>query len=201
MTIPHLVAQPPGAGRPQCDWCELDAAAKRERVLDAAGELFAREGLDASMPAVAAAAGAGVASVYRQFRSKHELLAALVALRLDRIGGAAREANASGGDRWTALTEMLHSLVERQPVDDLLGEARMLVAEHPDVIVATDRASAAIDELLRAARAEGRLRSDATALDLKLLFAATRSAKQVSPASWPRMLELLIDSLDTTVQQ
>jgi AcrR family transcriptional regulator len=201
MTIPLLGTQPSEADQPRCDWCDLDPAAKRERVLDAASELFAREGLDASMPAVAAVAGAGVASVYRQFPSKHELLAALVALRLDRIAGAAREANASGGERWTALTEMLHSLVERQPVDDLLGEARMLVAEHPDVIAATDRATAAIDELLQAARAEGRLRPDATTLDLKLLFAATRSAKQVSPASWPRMLELLIDSLDTTAHQ
>jgi AcrR family transcriptional regulator len=204
MTIPlsaqalSLTAPTPGfTARAQCDWCELDGVGKRERVLDAAGELFASQGLDASMPAVAAAAGAGVASVYRQFPSKHELLAALVASRLDRIAAAAGEANASGGERWTALTEMLHSLVERQPVDDLLGQARVLVAEHPQVIAATDRATDAIEELLEAARAEGRLRADATTLDLKLLFAATRAAKEVSPASGPRMLELLIDSLDT----
>jgi AcrR family transcriptional regulator len=201
MTIPHPGPEPEPATRSECEWCELDAAGKHERVLDAAGELFARQGLDASMPAVAAAAGAGVASVYRQFPSKYELLAALVASRLDRIAAAAREANASGGERWTALTEMLHSLVERQPVDDLLGEARMVVAEHTDVISATDRATDAIEELLEAARAEGRLRADATTLDLELLFAATRAAKEVAPASWPRMLELLIDSLDTAADQ
>jgi AcrR family transcriptional regulator len=201
MTIPDLRPTPSSGDLPDCDWCALEPAAKRERVLDTAGELFARAGLDASMPQVAAAAGAGVASVYRQFPSKRELIAALVALRLDQIAAAALEATASHGDRWTALTEMLHSLVERQHVDDLLIEARMLVAEHPDVIAATDRASAAMEELLVAARAEGRLRADATTLDLRLVFAATRAAKQVAPAAWARMLELLIDSLDTTAHQ
>jgi len=53
--------------------------------------------------------------------------------------------------------------------------------------------------LLDAARAEGSLRADATTLDLKLLFAATRAAKQLEPDAWPRMLELLIDSLRRTV--
>jgi hypothetical protein len=51
--------------------------------------------------------------------------------------------------------------------------------------------------MLAAARAEGRLRPDATALDLRLLFAATRAAKRVEPEQWPRMLELMIDALDT----
>jgi AcrR family transcriptional regulator len=201
MTIPLLRPQPVRADVLECDWSALEPAAKRERLLDAAGELFAREGLDASMPAVAAAAGAGVASVYRQFPSKRELIAALVCVRLDRIAAAAREATASYGDRWTALTEMLHSLVDRQRVDDLLGEARMLVAEHSDVIAATERASAALEELLDAARAEGRLRADATTLDLRLVFAATRAAREVAPMAWTRMLELLIDSLDTAAHQ
>ena len=47
------------------------------------------------------------------------------------------------------------------------------------------------------ARAEGRLRGDATTLDLRLLFAATRAAKQAEPEQWPRMLELMIDALDS----
>jgi AcrR family transcriptional regulator len=201
MTIPALSSPPHRAEVFECDWCTLEPAAKRERVLDAAGELFAREGLDAPMPLVAAAAGAGVASVYRQFPSKYELIAALVALRLDHIAAAALAATASREDRWTALTEMLRSLVERQRVDDLLGEARMLVAGHPDVIAATERATAALDELLDAARAEGRLRADATTLDLRLVFAATRAAREVAPAAWTRMLELLIDSLDAAAHQ
>jgi AcrR family transcriptional regulator len=179
------------------DWAQLDADAKRERLLCAAGLVFSRDGLGAPMPDVAAEAGAGVASVYRQFRSKHELLAALVIRRLDQITEAAGAAARRDGDRWSALTDMLWTIVERQSGDDFLGEAWLIVHEHVDVLAAADRATGALGELLDAARDEGRLRSDATTLDLRLLFAATRAAKQVEPEAWQRMLALLIDALDT----
>src|ERR1019366_4501979 len=178
-------------------WSDLGPAEKRARLLGAAGEVFAREGLDAPMPAIAVAAGAGVASVYRQFPSKHELLAALVARRFEQAADAAEQAALRDGDRWSALTEMLHALVEHQWADDFLGEARIAVSEHPDVIVAAEHAATSIEALLCDARAEGRLRADATTLDLRLLFAATRAAKRVEPEAWPRMLELMIDALDS----
>jgi AcrR family transcriptional regulator len=181
---------------PSRAWSSLDATAKRERLLCAAGRVFARDGLDAAMPTVAAEAGAGVASLYRQFPSKHELLAALVVRRLEQIADAAEEATAREGDHWTALTEMLWTIVDRTSGDDFLGEARILVAEHPEVAAAPDRATDALERLMAAARAEGRLRADATTLDLRLLFAATRAAKQVEPEAWRRMLALLIDALD-----
>ena len=95
---------------PELEWAQLDADAKRERLLCAAGRVFSRDGLDAPMPAVATEAGAGVASVYRQFPSKHELLAAVVIRRLEQIQEAAGAAAATEGDRWTALTEMLWTI-------------------------------------------------------------------------------------------
>jgi AcrR family transcriptional regulator len=196
MTIPAREAGVRGETA-DSPWAALDPAAKRERLLAVAGRLFAGEGLDTSMPAVAAAVGAGVGSVYRQFPSKHELLAALVIRRLDQITDAATEAAAREGDHWTALTEMLWTIVGRQQFDDFLGEARVAVEDHPDVQSAIKRAAAAIDELLAAARAEGRLRPDADTGDLRLLFMATRAAKRIEPGAWPRMLQLLIDSLDT----
>lgn len=175
-------------------WTALDVDRQRERLLYAAAQVFAQHGLDAPMSEVAAAAGVGVASVYRRFASKRELVAALVVLRLDQAAAAARAAGRRSGDRWSALTAMLRTVVERQ--DDFLGEARAEVVDHPDVIAATERAGRALDNLLDAARAEGRLRQDATTLDLRLLFAATRAAQQVEPEHWPRMLELMIDALD-----
>ena len=175
---------------------KLDPAAKRERLMSAAAQVFATDGLDASMPAIAAAAGAGVASVYRQFPSKHELIAALVVRRLDQIADEAAIAHASDGNRWSALVAMLWKIVERQAYDDFLGEARVVVVDHVEVQLATERAMAALDQLLADARAEGRLRADATDLDLRLLFAATRASKQVEPAAWRRTLELFIDALE-----
>ncbi|MDQ6775409.1 MAG: TetR/AcrR family transcriptional regulator [Actinomycetota bacterium] len=178
-------------------WADLAPEAKRARLLKAAGEVFARDGLDTSMPIVAAAAGAGIGSVYRQFPSKQELIAELVSGRLDQIAEGARQAGAREGDRWAALTEMLWRLVERNSCDDFFGEAMLTVSDHPAVIAAHERASEALNQLLIDTRAEGRLRSDSTPVDLRLLFAATRAAKQVEPTAWRRMLELLIDALDT----
>jgi AcrR family transcriptional regulator len=202
MIIPASETEAPAAlapGEPtaatEC-WTTLDSEAKRERLLQAAGEVFASHGLDTPMSDVADAAGAGVASVYRLFPSKRELLAALVVRRLEQIVEAARDACLSDGDRWTALTSMLHRLVERQSADNFLGTARQEVADHPDVADALQRASEALEHVLQAARAEGRLRSDATSLDLRLLFAATRAARQVEPEHWPRVLTLMIDALE-----
>ena len=181
----------------QACWSALTPEAKKERLLSAAGEVFAARGLDTPMSEVACAAGAGVASIYRRFPSKQELLAALVVRRMDQITAALLEAEASPGSRFGALTRTLRSLVHGQSADDLLGDARVIVAGHPDVEAATDRTTDAIERLLCAARAEGRLRSDATTLDVRLLFAATRAAKRIEPGRWPRMLELMLDALET----
>jgi AcrR family transcriptional regulator len=176
-------------------WSALDAREKRARLLRAAGEVFAREGLHAPMPAVAAAAGAGVGSVYRQFPSKRDLLAALVVERLQETERGANAALAGEEDRWSALTGLLWMLAERQAADDVLGEAMATVSEHPAVTEAMEATVMSLERLLAAARAEGKLRADATTLDLRLLFAATRAAGQLEAGAWRRMLELGIDAL------
>ena len=182
---------------PVACWSDLDTDEKRGRLLRAAGEVFARDGLDAPMPAIAAAAGAGIGSVYRQFPSKRDLLAALVAERLADTEARARAALASDDGAWSALTGLLWALAERQAADDVLGEAMATVSEHPSVRRALASALAALEQLLAAARAEGRLRSDASTLDLRLLFAATRAAGELEPGAWRRMLELTIAALES----
>jgi AcrR family transcriptional regulator len=178
-------------------WADLGAAEKRDRLLAAAGEVFARDGIDAPIPAVAAAAGAGIGSVYRQFPSKHDLLAALVGERLTEARQEAEAALSSSAGPWAALTGLLWTLAERQAADDVLGEAMATVSEHPEVKEARARTTAALESLLAAARAEGRLRQDATTLDLRLIFAAIRAGAQVEPEGWRRMLELGIDALES----
>jgi AcrR family transcriptional regulator len=177
-------------------WSELGVAGKRERLLRAAGKVFARDGIDAPMPAVAAAAGAGIGSVYRQFPAKRDLLAALVVERLEETTSGADAALDGDGDRWTALTGLLWRLAERQAGDDVLGEAMVTVSTHPEVQRALGDTIQALEHLLDAARAEGRLRVDVTTLDLRLLFAATRAAKQLEAEAWRRMLELGIRALE-----
>lgn len=188
MTIPVAAAT---------SWAGLDAAGKRAKLLRAASEAFARSGLEAPMPEIAAAAGAGIGSVYRQFPSKRTLLAALVIERLEDARGDAEAALVSPAGPWVSLVAMLQDHAERQVGDDVFAEALACLATDPDVGRARAATNAAWERLLAAGRAEGRLRPDATTDDLRLLFAATRAAAQLESGAWRRMLELGIDALDT----
>ncbi len=180
---------------PATGWSELDTAAKRARLLAAAGEVFARDGLEAPMPAIAAAAGAGIGSVYRQFPAKRDLLAALVVERHEVVEAEVEVALASPLGPWAALSTLLWAIAERQTADDVLAEAMACLSEDPGVREAMARTMHSLETLLDAAKAEGRLRADATALDLRLLFASTRAARALDPQAWRRMLELGIDAL------
>jgi AcrR family transcriptional regulator len=178
-------------------WAELDASGKRAKLLAAAAEVFARSGMEAPMPEVAAAAGAGVGSVYRQFPSKHELVAALVVERLVEAREDAEAAVVSPEGPWAALAALLRGYAERQADDYVFAEALGYVSTDPDVDRAYVAKVVAWERLLEAGREEGRLRPDATTEDLRLLLAATRAAGQLGAGAWERMLELGIDALDT----
>ena len=190
MTIP-----PPAQSPDPAEWTELDADAKRARLLVVSHAVFAEHGLDAPMPAVAAAAGIGVGSLYRQFPSKRELLAALVVGRLEEVATVAEAARESAVGPWAALTALLWDFSERQVGDDVLAEAISRTQVDPEVIRVRARSTAALEALLSAAKAEGEVREDATVLDLRLVFSAARAAESVEPGAWRRALELGIDAL------
>ena len=52
-----------------------DAERNRERVLSAAREVFAEQGLDASTNEIARRAGVGVATLFRRFPTRDDLVA------------------------------------------------------------------------------------------------------------------------------
>ena len=60
-----------------------DAARNRERIIQAAGELFAEQGLVATLNGIAHHAGLGVATVYSHFPDKDSLLDTLFQEHLD----------------------------------------------------------------------------------------------------------------------
>jgi AcrR family transcriptional regulator len=184
-----------GAKVDEARWAELGAAGKRARLMAAAGEIFARDGIEAPMPAVAAAAGIGVGSVYRQFPSKEDLLAALVVKRLETVAVDIEEAIERGGEAWPSFVELLWELADRQASDDVVAEAVATLSAHPEVAVWHQLCEARLEQLMSGARTEGRLREDATPRDVRLLLAAVRAARRQDPEGWRRMLELGLDGL------
>src|ERR1700750_1681329 len=67
------------------------AEQNRQRLLDAASEVFAEHGLEASVEEIARAAGVGMGTLYRRFPTKDALIDALVHEVLSTMLGLAQE--------------------------------------------------------------------------------------------------------------
>lgn len=157
-------------------------------------EVFARDGVDAPMPAIAAAAGVGVGSIYRQFPSKLDLLGALVDERLQEVEATAVAALSDPNGPWSALVDLIWLFATRQSENAVVAEAMGCALVGQRVETARRHADRALARLLEAARDEGRLRADVTVQDLRILFAGARAAEKIAPGSWRRMIELGIDA-------
>ena len=175
-------------------WAELEPDEKRERLLDAATDVFTAQGLDAPMPRIATAAGIGIGSLYRCYASKEDLVAALLVHQL----GFLREEVSEAGERtdaWTAIEGSVRRIAERQATNKLLSGALGLTSERREVVAAVAEVSLAWQALIDRARDQGTLRSDATVKDLRLLFAAARAADEVEPGGRDRVVDLLLEAL------
>ncbi len=173
-------------------WSSLTADQKRGRILAAADELFAREGVDAAMPTLADALGVGVASIYRQVGSKDDLVGQLVIARAralrDRFAAAAVQP-----DAWDALVDATHATVDDCLYDALSQSAWDAAASSSEAVRdARQAATDALAELVAAARAAGTLRDDASHEDLRLLFCALRELAGIGRDGAHRMAELVL---------
>src|SRR5882672_1119325 len=88
-----------------------DARRNRERIMAAAGELFARRGREAQMEDIAAHAGLGMGTLYRHFPSKQALLTAMVGERFHGMADLARAAERIT-DPGEAVEAVLRSYLE-----------------------------------------------------------------------------------------
>ena len=175
-----------------------DAVRNRERVVAAAVALFAERGIEASVPEVAARAGVGKATVYRSFPTKGDLIAAVV---LDWLGAFERRARdqLDAPDAWVALRDLLAESAFKQSADHTLSCA--LAADVASELLgeARRRMWGAVQELMDRAKAQGTMRADATAADLRVLWAG--SARMLAadgvqdPAEWRRYAGLVLDAL------
>jgi AcrR family transcriptional regulator len=175
-------------------WITLDADGKRLRLLEAAEAVFARDGLEAPVPAIAAAAGAGVGSVYRAFASKDEIVCALALERLHWVQERARDA-LEASDPWTGLERLLRVIADRQVADGVLGEAFAAAFQRPDLAEPLATATAAVDEVVDRVGADGALRTDITTDELRGLFTGLRAADAAQPGSGAKLLELVLAGL------
>jgi AcrR family transcriptional regulator len=171
-----------------------DARRNRERILKAARAVFGEQGLDAQIDDVARRAKVGVGTVYRHFPTKEALSDALVRERFEEIAGYAEEA-LQREDAWDGFCELIWRAAERNAVDRAFCEA-VSGTDHSRIVEETGLARST-DELMSRAKAQGKLRADATQMDIPIMMAGCGSVMQMHPATdiWRRYLTIMLDGL------
>jgi AcrR family transcriptional regulator len=176
-----------------------DASRNRERVLQAARELFAERGLEVTMDEIARHAGVGVGTAYRRFGHRDALIEALFEDRMLDYVALAEEALADP-DAWRGLATFLERSTAMQAADRGLKDLLMRHGAALDRIVrARRRVLPLLERIIRRAHDAGALRSDAGALDVPMLSLmlgqVVEFSEEQSPELWRRYLALLLDGL------
>jgi len=173
-----------------------DAARNRRRILDAASELFAEKGMCVGLDEIAHHAGVGVATAYRRFPDKEQLIDALFEERADALVAVAQRGLAES-DPWQGLVSFMTGAVELHASDRALKE---LVFEgsggEARVAHIRGRMAPLVKEIVRRAQESGDLRGDVAATDLVLLqFMIATAGDLPVPDLWRRGLDIVLDGL------
>ena len=154
-----------------------DAVKNRQRILEAAAEIFAAQGVSVPIDAVAERAKVGVGTLYRHFPNKEALFEAIVVTKLDDLVEAAR-AGANSEDPERALFEFIGLFASQAAMKhdlfDALSSAGIDIKSRCAVSVGELESS--VDQLLRRAVATGAVRDDIGASDIVSLVIATCDA-------------------------
>ncbi len=169
-----------------------DAQRNLERILEAAHNVFAEHGLDASVADVAARAGVGTATIFRRFPTKDDLLAATLEAELDAMLVQAEAAS--------TLAEAMTVMLDRYVSDRCLCEAAgSKLFEQPALAALKERIGAAFAELLRREQAAGTIREDVTLADVEFLANAVGQAgiraEETSPGAWKKYVDIVLAGL------
>ena len=176
-----------------------DAVRNRGRIVKAAQKAFAERGLDVPLEAVADQAGVGIATVYRRFPSREDLIAACFEHRLEEYARAAEEA-LEAPDGWSGFRAYVERVCAMQAADRGLKE--VLTRTFPDARALEAHRARGYESavrLIERAQAEGTLRPDLVPEDLVLLLMANAGVVQATGTAAPdgprRFVALLLDGL------
>ncbi|MGH1550434.1 TetR/AcrR family transcriptional regulator [Leifsonia poae] len=178
-----------------------DASRNRALVIDAAREVFAAHGLAAPLDRVAARAGVSRATLYRNFSDRESLWEAVVTDPLvDILKLAERAAKISSASE--ALVVYLVGVGEREAgPDGFVGIMTTRFRPGSSLAVLRERVQSQVDELVRRAVEEGRVRPDLAETDLALVSIALASmierTRDIAPDAWRRLLRLLLEGVLT----
>ena len=176
-----------------------DAERNRQRIIEAARDAFAEEGLSVTLDEIARRAGVGVGTVYRRFPDKEQLIDALFEDQITQFVTLADEC-LGDMDAWDGLVRFLEHACHIHACDRGLKEV-VLSGEHGLERVARGRELIfpLVTRLVERAQVDGTLRPDVTPTDMPLLQLMLGSLSELTrdadPEVWRRYLGIVIDGL------
>jgi AcrR family transcriptional regulator len=175
-----------------------DAERNRAALLDAAREVFAEQGLEAPLEEIALRAGVGIATLYRRFPNRGQLVAAALVGNFARYAEAAERALAVP-DPWAGFAGFIERICELQAADRGLSDLLSMALPGDERIEQLRRlANDRVVELIERTKAAGRLREDFVGEDILLLLVAHAAVvdvtRQDAPDARRRFVALMLDA-------
>ena len=172
-----------------------DARRNYDKLIAAAGDVFAEQGTSASLEEVARRAGVGIGTLYRHFPNRQDLLEAVYVEEVEALCQSADDL--SDLPPWEALTGWLHRFV------GYVGRKQALAAEllnylDPDAELFTGCRTAfyaAGEPLLRRAQEAGAARPDVDMADVIQMVGGIAKNQTSTPEQIERILDLALDGL------
>lgn len=177
-----------------------DAARNRERIIDAAIELFGEHGYEASTAEIAARAGVGEATLFRRFPTKDDLITAIVAMMLEEAATLATSC-LEEEDPWRGVERFLFEMADRASQDHGISDAnKERCMASPTLAGERGRVLDLTAQLVKRAQRARVLRDDIAGQDLMFLMGAVASVSEVPfpglrPDLWKRYLGIVLDGL------
>ncbi|MEU0095622.1 helix-turn-helix domain-containing protein [Kribbella sp. NPDC006257] len=174
-----------------------DAARNRAAIIEAAREVFAEQGVDASLDEIARRAGTGNATLYRRFPARGDLVAAVFGEAMAEHLQAV-EAGLSCEDPWRGFASYIKAVGAMQARDRGIADlVTMDLSQAPEIEKLRSRAFTGLVRLVARARAAGSLRADFTTQDVVLLMMANAGlverAHGISESASARLVHVLLD--------
>lgn len=157
-----------------------EARANDRAVLEAARDVFAEQGFQASTATIAQRAGVGVASIYRRYGSKDDLVHALRLLALEDVIRIAEEVIAEAPQSTIARFLTRHLEEAANPLATTFGQR---LPTTPEIDAAAARLGEVLETLVAADRNRGNAPADYTAGELMLAIAHLRPHLAVPQAN------------------
>ncbi|GAA3987315.1 TetR/AcrR family transcriptional regulator [Allokutzneria multivorans] len=173
-----------------------DALRNAERLVIAARQSFTEDGPEVSLEEIARRAGVGVATLYRRFASKDDLVAAVLVWRYDERVAPVLESALVSEDPWQGVVSSLESALNLACEE----HCTFLAAKNLGAVGESlhERFFSALNVIVARAQAAGCVRADLTPEDLPPLTYMVMGALRVvrSPEwDWRRYLALVLDGL------